>query len=152
MTDRKKTLSRRTFLETAAVSAGSAFAFSVVPSSVFGAPNRPAPSDQLRFGNIGVGGRGMGFVRPDSSIALCDVDETRLAKAAERVECNPKLYKDYRELLEQKDIDAVFVTTPDHWHALMTVYACEAGKDVYVEKPACETIEGGQAMVNGILS
>lgn len=87
------------------------------------------------------------FLRPGSSVAICDVDEQRLQQAAERVGGNPKLFRDYRELLEQKDIDAVFITTPDHWHALMTVHACQAGKDVYVEKPACNTIEEGRAMV-----
>ncbi len=148
MVDHKKTISRRAFLKTVSVSTGGVFAFSIVPHTVFGSPDRPAPSDQLRFGNIGLGGRGMGFVRPDTSIALCDVDDARLASAAERTGGNPKLYKDYRDLLEQKDIDGVFVTTPDHWHALMTIHACEAGKDVYVEKPACNTIEQGRAMVN----
>ncbi len=148
MADKKQTFSRRKFLAgSASAAAGSLLGIMVVPNTVFAAPNRPAPSDQLLFGNIGVGGRGMGFVRPGTSIALCDVDERRLAEAVKRVGGNPRLYKDYRELLEQKDIDAVFVTSPDHWHALMTIHACEAGKDVYVEKPACNTIEEGQAMV-----
>ncbi len=146
MVDKKNTLSRRNFLGTAAATGG-VIAFSVVPSTVFAAPHRKAPSDQLRFGNIGVGGRGSGFLRPGATVAICDVDENRLAKAAERVGGNPKLYKDYRDLLDQKDLDGVFITTPDHWHALMTVHACEAGKDVYVEKPACKTIEEGRAMV-----
>lgn len=148
MKDRKKTISRRNFMETAAATTGSVFAFSLVPSTVLGSPNRPAPSDRLLFGNIGLGGRGMGFVRPETSIALCDVDEERLAKAADRVGGKATLYKDYRDLLDRKDLDGVFITTPDHWHALMTVHACEAGKDVYVEKPACNTIEQGKAMVN----
>ncbi|MGC9326845.1 MAG: Gfo/Idh/MocA family oxidoreductase, partial [Candidatus Hinthialibacter sp.] len=147
MAEKKTPISRRAFLGAASASVGSAFAFSIVPHTVFGAPNRPAPSDQLRFGNIGCGGRGRGFIRPGTSIALCDVDDQRLAQAAERAGGNPKLYKDYRDLLDQDDIDAVFVTSPDHWHALMTIHACEAGKDVYVEKPACKTIEEGRAMV-----
>ena len=134
--------------KSATATAGSVFAFhAVAPHIVHGSDERPAPSDQLRFGNIGVGGRGSGFLRPGSSVAICDVDEQRLQQAAERVGGNPKLFRDYRELLEQKDIDAVFITTPDHWHALMTVHACQAGKDVYVEKPACNTIEEGRAMV-----
>jgi predicted dehydrogenase len=78
---------------------------------------------------------------------LCDVDSGRLDKAATRVGGHPKLYKDFRRLLEDKDVDAVFIATPDHWHALMTVMACEAGKDVYVEKPACLTVEEGRSMV-----
>ena len=143
----KKNLNRRSFITTTAGTTAGIAAFHIVPNTVFGAPNHPAPSDQLLFGNIGLGGRGMGFVRPDTSIALCDVDENRMAKAVERAAPNAKLYKDYRELLEQKDLDGVFITTPDHWHALMTIHACEAGKDVYVEKPASETIEEGQAMI-----
>lgn len=144
---KKNSLSRRTFL-TASAAAG-VFGFHIVPNTVFGAPSHPAPSDQLRFGHIGLGGRGSGFVRPQSSIALCDVDEQRLAQANEkRAGGKARLYTDYRELLEQKDIDAVFVTSPDHWHAIQTIHACEAGKDVYVEKPACKTIEEGRAMVN----
>ncbi|MDX9755570.1 MAG: Gfo/Idh/MocA family oxidoreductase [bacterium] len=149
MTNHRTQHTRREFLARSSVFTAAGLAsIAIVPHAVFGAPNRPAPSDKLLFGNIGVGGRGMGFVRPDSSIALCDVDENRLAQAAERAHPNPKLYRDYRELLEQKDIDAVFITTPDHWHALQTIHACEAGKDVYVEKPACKTIEEGRAMVN----
>jgi predicted dehydrogenase len=67
--------------------------------------------------------------------------------AATRVGGQPKLYKDFRRLLEDKDVDAVYIASPDHWHALQTIMACEAGKDVYVEKPACNTIEEGRAMV-----
>jgi predicted dehydrogenase len=80
-------------------------------------------------------------------VALCDVDSSHLDKAATRVGGHPKMYKDFRRLLEDKDVDAVFIATPDHWHALMAIMACEAGKDVYVEKPACLTIEEGRAMV-----
>jgi predicted dehydrogenase len=80
-------------------------------------------------------------------VALCDVDSQRLDDAATRVGGHPKVYKDFRRLLEDKDVDAVFIATPDHWHGLMTVMACEAGKDVYVEKPACLTVEEGRAMV-----
>lgn len=141
---KKTSLSRRTFL---ASSAASAFSFHVVPNTVIGAPSRPAPSDQLRFGHIGVGGRGSGFLRPGQTIAICDVDEKRLNQANDRVGGNAKLYTDYRKMLEQDDLDAVFVTSPDHWHALQTIHACEAGKDVYVEKPASKTIEEGRAMV-----
>jgi len=155
--------SRRTFL---AGTAASALSFHIVPGSVFA---KPAPSDRINFGHIGIGGRGNTFLRPASaagkpptknlggagdrlmrpgqSIALCDVDANRLDAAATKVGGSPRLYKDFRQLLEQKDIDAVFIAAPDHWHALMTVLACQAGQDVYVEKPACNTVEEGRAMV-----
>jgi len=89
--------------------------------------------------------------REVNCVALCDVDETVLnEKAAEvRTKFNqtPKLYKDFRKMLEQKDIDAVFIGTPDHWHCLITVACLEAGKDVYVEKPMANTIEECNIMV-----
>jgi predicted dehydrogenase len=140
--------------------------FDIVPSSVFA---QPAPSDRINLGHIGIGGRGKRFLRPEAekpgpadpnlggsgrparpahSIALCDVDTQRLDAAATSVGGRPKIYKDFRLLLENKDVDAVFIATPDHWHGLMAVMACEAGKDVYVEKPACLTIEEGRAMIN----
>jgi len=156
------TPSRRQFL---GATAGAAL-FDIVPASVLA---QPAPSDRVNFGHIGLGGRGRGFLRPASaegqkaspnlggsgdrlmragqSVALCDVDSKRLDEAATKVGGQPKLYKDFRRLLEQKDVDAVYIAAPDHWHALMTILACQAGKDVYVEKPACNTIEEGRAMV-----
>ena len=62
------------------------------------------------------------------------------------------VYADYRRILERKDIDAVLISSPDHWHAVQTVHACEAGKDVYCEKPACNTVAEGQAMVRATKS
>lgn len=149
MSHSDSTFSRRTFLNgTAIATASGAMGFQIVPNSVLAQSGRTSPNDRIVAGNIGVGGRGRGFLRPGVTAAICDVDDNRMAQAAERVGGNPRLYKDYRELLDQDDIDAVFVTTPDHWHAQMTVHACEAGKDVYVEKPASCTIEEGRAMVN----
>jgi predicted dehydrogenase len=84
-------------------------------------------------------------------VAVCDVDSTRLGAAQAQVEkatgkkC--AAYGDYRKLLEDRNVDAVVITTPDHWHALMTIDACAAGKDVYVEKPLTLTIAEGRAMV-----
>ncbi|GAA4447468.1 Gfo/Idh/MocA family oxidoreductase [Nibrella saemangeumensis] len=84
-------------------------------------------------------------------LALCDIDSNVLNKRAAELEKStgkkPILYSDFRKLLENKDIDAVIVGTPDHWHCLMTVYACEAGKDVYVEKPLANSIEECNLMV-----
>lgn len=155
---------RRKFL---AGAASTTLGFTFVPSSVLA---RPAPSDRLNLGHIGIGGRGRRFLRPLAqldqkvvpwdnlggqgdrflrpalSAALCDVDSSRLDMAATVVGGKPRLYKDFRRLLEQKDLDAVVIASPDHWHALMTIMSCQAGKDVYVEKPAAKTVEEGRAM------
>jgi predicted dehydrogenase len=82
--------------------------------------------------------------------AICDVYQPHLERAdaaARRGGLQPKSVKDFREILADKSIDAVCISTPDHWHAYMTVEACKAGKDVYVEKPACVYIEEGRRMV-----
>lgn len=162
---------RRNFIGKAGAAAGGPFLFHIVPARALGLQGQPAPSDIIHFGHIGIGGRGRGFLRkesdagrevkasmnlggdgtrtmrPSRSVALCDVDVSRLDQAATIVGGRPKLYKDFRQLLEDKDVDAVFIAAPDHWHALMTILACQAGKDVYCEKPACNTIEEGRAMV-----
>src|SRR5438046_4295698 len=79
--------------------------------------------------------------------ALCDVYEPYLEAAQKKVGGKAQLYHDYRKLIEQKDLDAVVIATPDHWHALQFVAACRAGKDVYVEKPLSLTIGEGRKMV-----
>jgi predicted dehydrogenase len=80
-------------------------------------------------------------------VALCDLWQPYLDLAAKKAGGSPKIYKDYRKLLDQKDIDAVVIATPDHWHALQTIHACAAGKDVYVEKPLSLCVEEGRRMV-----
>jgi len=170
--DTYKKDTRRTFLaRTGAAAAGGAFLFDIVPARALGLQGQPPPSDIINFGHIGIGGRGRRFLRPEAdlgkrvpaptnlggdgtrilrparSMALCDVDSQRLDQAATLVGGTPKLYKDFRRLLEDKDVDAVYIGSPDHWHALQTILSCQAGKDVYVEKPACNTIEEGRAMV-----
>jgi len=112
-----------------------------------------SPNEQIRIGCIGVGNQGRGnmgqFIK--NVVAVCEVDKTRLGEAREKVEGTTKkscaAYGDYRQLLDDKTVDAVVVTTPDHWHALITIAACAAGKDVYCEKPLTLTIAEGQAMV-----
>jgi len=83
--------------------------------------------------------------------AVCDIDERLFPKALAGIEAaggkRPKTYTDIRRLLEDKDIDAISIAVPNHWHALATIWACQAGKDVYVEKPACYAIEEGRRMV-----
>ena len=121
--------------------------------------NRIAPSDQLNIGVIGVSGMGWSNVKAAikvpgvNLIGICDVDrnaiDKRLGELAElKVDAGKvKTYDDYRKMLAQKDIDAVIIGTPDHWHALIMIHACEAGKDVYVEKPVGNSIEECNRMV-----
>jgi predicted dehydrogenase len=116
------------------------------------------PSNRVRLGFIGVGNQGgpgnnlRFFVKLAPIVAVCDVDKDYLARAVGFVEKEgkqpaPATSADYRKLLDAKDVDAVVVTTPDHWHAKMTLDACAAGKDVYVEKPLSLVIDEGKAMV-----
>ena len=117
------------------------------------APASQAPSEQVRIGWIGCGGRGrfvaghMSKVPGVKFVAVCDVYERNRERARAWVGDGCRAYADFRELLEQSDIDAVLIATPDHWHAIPTVLACQAGKDVYVEKPLSHSIREGQAMV-----
>lgn len=115
-----------------------------------------APADRIRVGLIGCGGMGrgdlataLGFDDVECPV-VCDVDDRMLAEAASLVEKRrgraPDMVKDFRRILERRDVDAVLVATPDHWHALPTVLAFEAGKDVYVEKPLATTIAEGRIM------
>ncbi len=113
---------------------------------------------RIRVGLIGCGGMGSGDLRDMlksgcECVALCDVDNDQVAKLRASIDktFNQKpalITQDFRQVLDRKDIDAVIVGTPDHWHALPTVMACEAGKDVYVEKPLSLTIGEGRVMVD----
>lgn len=147
----KRKISRREFLARTATAVGAGLcAPYVLTSDALGGPGRPPASDRIISGHVGVGGRGQGFLRADTA-AVCDVDEANRLRAVKIVESKggkAAAYLDYRELLDRKDIDVVFVASPDHWHGLHTVHACEAGKDVYCEKPASKTIEEGRTMVN----
>jgi predicted dehydrogenase len=111
------------------------------------------PSERVRIGMIGVGNQGTNNLKVflKDVVAVSDVDAARLGKARETVEkANGKACVaagDFRRLLDRKDIDAVVVTLPDHWHALPTILACQAGKDIYCEKPLSLTVAEGQTMV-----
>jgi len=129
----------------------SGITFLARPQRVFGA------NDRVRVAICGIRGRGMDHVRgyskvPNAEIAaVCDIDENVAAEripAIEKMTGNrPKHVVDIRKLLEDKSIDAISVATPNHWHALMTIWGCQAGKDVYVEKPACHNLWEGRQMV-----
>ncbi len=146
-------LPRRRFLKALGAALG---APCIARSGIFALPGRPGAGDRLICGVIGCGG--MGSVHLQNLLAcrqegkaevaaVCDADEGRLARAAKVAGLYAEPYRDYRYLLERHDIDAVVIATPDHWHAVQTVHACESGKHVYVEKPASVTIEEGKAMV-----
>ena len=115
-------------------------------------------NDRIRIGQVGLGGRGPDHVNYYSSldsdcqiVAICDVNqaarERGTAMNRKLKGYHPKEFDDMRKMFESKDIDAVSITTPNHWHALATIWACQAGKDVYVEKPACHNIYEGRKMV-----
>jgi predicted dehydrogenase len=116
-----------------------------------------APADQIVLGVIGSGGRGtlvMSTFQKDAAVrvgAICDVYEPNLERAASTAAkaggTAPKLYRDYRELLADRSVDAVLIATPEHWHAQMVLDALAAGKDIYVEKPLCRTPEEGVKLV-----
>jgi predicted dehydrogenase len=111
-------------------------------------------NDRVRVGFIGLGNRGdqvlSAFLEhKDCEVAAaCDIYQPYVEFAAKKIGGDPKRYKDYRELLANKDLDAAVIVTPDHWHALMCVEACAAGKDVYVEKPLSLCVAEGRAMVS----
>lgn len=140
-------MKRRTFLKNSAAVAVS----SIVPSRVLGANNR------VVIGIMGVRGRGKSLIQnfaalSDVEIAyLCDVDSNVIGRAVKSLEDvnrkKPKIVGDFRRILEDSEVDALVVATPDHWHAPATIFACQAGKDVYVEKPVSHNIREGRLMV-----
>lgn len=146
MSDRIRRYNRRRFLGTAATGV----AASMVKLRGLGGAELPM-SERVVAALIGCGGRGMGLLGihedPRCHIAaVCDVDERHAARARERIG-NGDVYGDFRRILDRRDIDAVLIATPDHWHAAMTIMACQAGKHVYCEKPLCRTIGEGQKMI-----
>lgn len=156
------TIKRRKFITGMAAAA---LAPAIIPKSVLGLGADTAASDRITLGFIGVGKRGMGLLKsflelPECQvIAVCDVDKNKLNRAKNSVQkfytqknnnvvCDA--YRDFRQLLQRKDIDAVVIGTPDHWHAIPTMMAAESGKDIYCEKPMSLTIAEGQKMVQSV--
>jgi predicted dehydrogenase len=147
--------SRRNFIKNSALAATAFSAAAVIPSKVWSAGF--APSDKVNVALIGCRNMGFGILQHHldtgmvNCVALCDVDQNVLNEKAQTVKSkynqSPELYGDYRKVLERKDIDAVIIGTPDHWHCLIMVDACSAGKDVYVEKPMANTIGECNIMV-----
>ena len=150
----EKTKTRRDFLTTAA---GLAAVSAARPAA---AAPRPAPqrgrvigaNDRINIGMIGVGGRGSGHVRSLNRriemkgdmriVGISDIYSKRIEAGREATRVEQKdVHRDYRDLLARSDVDGVFISTPDHWHAPMAIHAFEAGKDVYLEKPMTLTID-----------
>jgi predicted dehydrogenase len=120
----------------------------VLPARVFAAQGRRTPNDRIGVGYIGVGRRGvqlMGLPKEGRIVAVCDINQPRADTVAVARKC--RAYYDYRKMLDAKDVDAVIIATVDHWHALPSIDACRAGKDVYTEKPLSLTVREGRAMV-----
>ncbi len=148
-------LKRRDFLKATLFSAA---AFTIVPRHVLGGPGFTAPSDVLTRAVIGTGGMGMGHVTELNQscklLALCDVDQKHLDHALDTVRKtgnqDVKGYRDFREVIARKDIDIVHIPTPPHWHALISIAAAKAGKDIWCEKPMTRTIGEGEAVVKAI--
>jgi predicted dehydrogenase len=142
----KNAIPRRDVLATAAT----ALTTALFTGNVKGANDRIAVG-YIGLGAMGSGNLGYGLKTPGlQPVAVCDVykpHEERAVAAARKGNVEVKAVKDFREILADKSIDAVCISTPDHWHAYMTVEACKAGKDVYVEKPSCTYVEEGQKMV-----
>jgi predicted dehydrogenase len=169
-TNEEKTTRRRFLKDSTASTAAIALGLHVMGATETRAAR--GPNEKIRVGFIGVGNRGTqlldGFLQQDDVevAALCDVYEPylmrdyskvdkklltdlggRVPKMTEKLGDNVARYKDFRQLLDRKDIDAVVIATPDHWHAIMAIMACQAEKDVYVEKPLSITVVEGRKMV-----
>jgi predicted dehydrogenase len=161
----RHTITRRQFLTTASVAACAAPM--VIPGSALGLEGKPAPSQRITVGMIGVGRQARAFnvkqflAMPDVQIlAVCDVDTWRLANAKQQVEesyarsqpsgtykgCDT--YKDFQQILARKDVDAVMISAPDHWHVPMALAALAAGKDVSLEKPITRSIGEGRKLAD----
>ena len=154
-------LSRRRFLQRTSAALAVAAAPQIVPSSVLGLGGQTAPSNRITIGFIGTGSHGVGwnlgpYLRHKDAqvVAACDVDSRHLFRASETINDRYKnedcfTTKDFREVLARKDIDAVMISTPDHWHTLISLLAIQAGKDVQCEKPTL-TINEGKLLVQAV--
>jgi myo-inositol 2-dehydrogenase / D-chiro-inositol 1-dehydrogenase len=146
---KKQSFSRRDFLKK---SMAAAAGFTLVPRFVLGGKNFIAPSDQLTKAVIGVGEMGQVHLTYPGSrlLAVCDVDRNHLQKALQMSEPGVRGYEDFREVLARDDIDIVHIPTPPHWHALISIAAAKAGKDIWCEKPMTRTIAEGKRVVEEI--
>jgi len=159
---KKREISRRQFLKrTTGIAAGAVTFPYLVPSSVFGQAGRPAPSNRIVMGCIGMGGQGTGDMRgflgkkEIQVVAVCDVDKKNLERAKKIVDDkyknnDCKAYHDFREVIERKNIDTLLLALPDQWHSIPAIMGARSGKDIYAEKPLARTIREGRAMCDAV--
>ncbi len=165
---KERELNRRQFIKQIAGTTAAAMAFPyIVPASALGRAGNAAPSERITLGFIGTGKQSKHLMRsflnsPGTHVvAGCDVDKLKLQRGKKIVEdhyagknggsykgCDT--YGDFRDVLARDDIDAVVISTPDHWHAITVIQSAQAGKDIYCEKPLSQTIEEARAMVNAV--
>lgn len=152
-----KRLARRRFLgQTVGMGVASIMAPYVIPEGVLARAGRIGANDRIQVGLIGAGTQGswhLGILlaEPGAVVtAVCDVWKERLDTAIGRCNGTAKPYHDYRELLRQDDVDAVLIATPQHWHALMAIHACDAGKDLYCEKPMTMSVAESLAVLRAV--
>ena len=152
-------MTRRDFVRLGAGAVAAGFAaknVTILEPRPLGASRALAPSDTVRFGSIGTGTEGCDLLRATRAVpgiecvAAADLYDTRHESAKEILGRNIDTTREYRRLLDRKDIDAVIVATPDHWHRRLVVEAAQAGKDVYCEKPMSHTVEDGFAMIDAV--
>jgi len=159
---KKKKISRRRFMKsTVAAAAGAAGFPYFVRSSALGQRARPAPSNRIVMGCVGMGGQGTGNMRgflgkrEIQVVAVCDVDKKHRDRAKKFVDdkygnSDCKMYIDFREVIERKDIDALSLALPDQWHSIPAIMGARSGKDIYAEKPFARTIREGRAMCDAV--
>ncbi|MBZ5563536.1 MAG: Gfo/Idh/MocA family oxidoreductase [Acidobacteriia bacterium] len=149
----KRGLSRREFMRTAGAAVATQ-SFLLEPRALAASPRPVPPSETVRFGIIGVGMRGAGLLRTAiglpgvECVAACELCDGRQTLAKEIVDKPITVTRRYQELLERKDIDCIIASVPDHWHKQIVVDCCQAGKDVYVEKPMTHTVEEGFEIIH----
>ncbi|MBI3414565.1 MAG: Gfo/Idh/MocA family oxidoreductase [Verrucomicrobia bacterium] len=149
--NKRHVFTRRSFLKTSIASLAT---ISLVPRHVLGGAGFTPPSEVLTRAVIGTGGMGMGHVKSINTacklLAVCDLDAKHLEAALKAAGPDCKSYKDYREVLARKDIDIVHIPTPPHWHAIISIAAAKAGKDIWCEKPMSRTIGEGEAVIAAV--
>ena len=145
-------MTRRDFMQHTLIGATAAAPL-FIPRSAMAQGDRPGANDRVGVALIGCGRRGQSYIDPGlpprtQIVVACDVHRTRAELAARKVNITEKdVVQDYRRVLDRKDVDAVMIATPEHWHALIAIAACQAGKHVYVEKPLTLCVVEGRRMV-----